>query len=59
MTVKVELEIDITGDAPIDEVEEFLQFTLHYNGQCPADNPFFNEEKDCDYAVKKFSIEEL
>lgn len=59
MRVKVELEIEVTGDATIEEVEEFLQFELHYNSQCSGNNPFFDDDSESDYSVERFSIEEL
>ncbi|MBQ9077084.1 MAG: hypothetical protein IJY31_04495 [Muribaculaceae bacterium] len=55
MRVKVELEIEVTGDA----TEEFLQFELHYNGQCSGNNPFFDEDSESDYSVEQFYIEEI
>lgn len=59
MRVKVELEIEVTGDATIEEVEEFLQFELHYNGQCSGNNPFFDDDSESDYSVEQFYIEEI
>ena len=59
MRVKVELEIEITGNATADEVREFLAFELHQSGSCAADNPFFNEDSDCDYSVETFEMEEI
>lgn len=57
MRVRVELEIEITGDATIEEVEEYLQFELGYNGSCSGDNPFFDE--GCDYSVEYFYLDEI
>lgn len=59
MRVKVELEIEVTGNANIDEIRDFLAFELHYSGQCSADNPFFYEDNECDYSVENFEMEEL
>lgn len=59
MRVKVELEIEITGNATTDEVREFLAFELHQSGSCTADNPFFDEDSDCDYSVETFEMEEI
>ena len=59
MRVKVELEIEITGNANIDEIRDFLAFELHYSGQCSADNPFFDEDNECNYSVENFEMEEL
>lgn len=59
MRVKVELEIEVTGNANIDEIRDFLAFELHYSGQCSADNPFFDEDNECNYSVENFEIEEL
>lgn len=59
MRVKVELEIEVTGEATIDEVREFLAFELHQSGSCAADNPFFDEDSDRDYSVETFEMEEL
>lgn len=59
MRVKVELEIEVTGDATFEEVEEYLQFEFHCSGCCSSDNPFFDEDGGSDYSVERFSIEEL
>lgn len=59
MRVKVELEIEVTGNANIDEIRDFLAFELHYSGQCSADNPLFDEDNECDYSVENFEMEEL
>lgn len=59
MRVKVELEIEVTGNANIDEIRDFLAFELHYSGQCSADNPFFDEDCECDYEVETFEMEEI
>lgn len=59
MRVKVELEIEITGEATTDEVREFLAFELHQSGICDATNPFFDEDSDCDYSVETFEMEEI
>jgi len=58
MRVKVELEIEITGDATLEEVEECLQFELGYNGSCSGDNPFLTD-KACDYSVEEFYLDEI
>ena len=59
MRVKVELEIEVTGNANIDEIRDFLAYELHYSGQCSADTPFFDEDCECDDSVEDFEIEEL
>lgn len=58
MRVKVELEIEVTGEATTDEVKEFLKYQFGYTGSCPCANPFLWEEK-ADYSVENFDIEEL
>ena len=55
MRVKVELEIEVPDNISFEDVEEFLQFELHYNGQCSGDNPMFDE----DYSVEEFYMDEL
>lgn len=55
MKVKVELVIDVPDGISIEDVEEFLEFDLHYNGSCSGDNPMFDE----DYDVEEFYLEEL
>lgn len=52
MKVKVEIEIEVSGDATFDEVEEFLEY-------CCAKNPFLDEDSDLDCVIEKFEIEEL
>ena len=55
MKVKVELNIEVPDGISLYDLEEFLQFEFHYNGECSADNPMFDE----DYDVEEFYIEEL
>lgn len=55
MQVKVELEIEVPDGISIEDIEEFFQFELHYNGSCSGDNPMFDE----DYDVEEFYIEQL
>ncbi len=56
MKVKVELEIDIKGDATLNEVEEYLKFEFGYNGRCSVDNPFI--DGDAEFEVTGFDCEE-
>lgn len=55
MKVKVELGIEVPDGISIKDVEEFLEFELHYNSRCSVDNPMLDE----DYSVEEFYIEEL
>lgn len=56
MKVKVELEIDIKGDATLNEVEEYLKYEFGYNGGCSVDNPFI--DGDAEFKVTGFDCEE-
>ena len=57
MRVKVELEIEITGNANEDEIREFLAYELHYSGFCNLKNPFFDDDAGCEYEVEHFSVD--
>lgn len=59
MKYKVTLEVEVTGDADFDDVEEMLQFELRYNGQASMNNPFYQEDSDCDWEVTDFFMREL
>lgn len=36
-----------------------MEYEMHISGCCSANNPFLDEDSDCDYVIKKFEIEEL
>lgn len=55
MKVKVELEIEVTGDATEKEVRDYLMYEFGYMGACPVTNPFF--ESDCEYETNGFNME--
>ena len=57
--IRIELEIEVKGDATFDEVDEFMEYEMHLSGYCSANNPFLDEDGDCDYVIEKFEIEEL
>ena len=59
MKVRVELEIEVIGNATFDEVEEYLKFGTCFYGWCSNDNPFLDEDSGCDCVIEKFEIEEL
>lgn len=59
MKVKVEIEIEVKGDATFDEVEEFMEYEMHLSRYCSVNNPFIDEDVDCDYVIEKFEVEEL
>lgn len=44
MKVRVELEIEVKGDATFDEVEEYLKFETCFYGCCGYSNPFQGAE---------------
>ena len=56
MKVKVELEIEINGNYDMDDVENFLEFELGYNGGLSADSPLYKD--DVDWSVTDFYCDE-
>ena len=57
--IRIELEIEVKGDATFDEVEEFMEYEMHLSGYCSANNPFIDADGYCDDVIEKFEIEEL
>ena len=57
--IRIELEIEVKGDATFDEVKEFMEYEMHLSWYCSVNNPFIDEDGDCDYVIEKFEIEEL
>lgn len=55
MKVKVELEIEVTGDATEKEVRDYLMYEFGYIGACSVTNPFF--ESNCEYETNWFKME--
>lgn len=55
MKVKVELEIEVTGDATEKEVRDYLMYEFGYMSVCPLTNPFF--KSNCEYETNEFKME--
>lgn len=53
---RITLEVEIDGEYPLDEVEEYLQYEFGYNSCCRADNPLFFEG-DCQ--TTDFEMDEI
>lgn len=54
MKIKVELEVEIDGDYEEEDVQDYLEFELGYNGEISMDNPLCKDEVS--YEVTDFDI---
>lgn len=60
MRVKVELEIEVTGDCSFEEAQDFFRYEFAgYSLSDWENNPFVNEESNTEYDVTNIEIEEV
>lgn len=60
MTLKVELEIEVTGDCSFEDARDFFRYQFAgYSLHNPNSNPLINEYYDAEYDVTCIEIEEL
>ena len=60
MKLRIELEIEITGDCSFEEAQDFFRY--HFAGYSLPnweDNPLMGEDYDAEYDVVNIAIEEL
>ena len=60
MRVKVELEIEVTGDCSFEDAEEFFRY--HFAGYGMTDwerNPLLSEDYDDEYSVEEIEVNQL
>lgn len=60
MKVKIELEVNITGECSLEEAEDYFRYAFAgYGLPNWENNPLANEEFDAEYDVTNIEIEEL
>ena len=60
MRVKVELEIEVTGDCSFEEAQDFFRYEFAgYSLPDWENNPFVNEDSETEYNVTNIEIEEV
>jgi hypothetical protein len=60
MTLRIELEVEITGDCSFEEAENFFLYAFAgYSLSDWENNPLINEESDAEYDVTNIKIEEV
>lgn len=60
MKLKIELEVEITGDCSFKEAQDFFRYEFAgYSLSDWENNPFVNEDSDTEYDVTNIEIEEL
>ena len=60
MKLKIELEVEITGDCSFEEAQDFFRY--EFAGGSLSDwenNPFVNEDSETEYNVTNIEIEEV
>ena len=58
MKLKIELEIEVTGDCSFEEAQDFFRYEFA-GYSLSVNNPFVNEDSDTEYDVTNIEIEEL
>ena len=60
MKLKIELEIEVTGDCSFEEAQDFFRYEFAgYPLHNCDDNPLMSEDYDAEYDVTNIEIEEL
>jgi hypothetical protein len=60
MKLKIELEVEVTGDCSFKEAENFFLYAFAgYSLSDWENNPLINEESDTEYDVTDIKIEEV
>ena len=60
MKLKIELEIEVTGDCSFKEAHDFFRYDFAgYSLLDWENNPFVNEDSDTKYEVTDIEIEEV
>ena len=60
MKLKIELEIEVTGDCSFEEAQDFFRYEFAgYSLSDWENNPFVNEDSHTEYDVNNFEIEEV
>lgn len=60
MKLKIELEIEVTGECSFEEAQDFFRYEFAgYSLSDWENNPFVNEDSDTEYDVTSIEIEEV
>lgn len=60
MKLRIELEVEITGDCSFEEAQDFFRYELAgYSLSDWENNPFIDEDSDTEYDVTNIKIEEV
>lgn len=60
MKLRIELEVEITGDCSFEEAQDFFRYEFAgYSLSDWENNPLINEDSDTEYDVTNIEIEEV